>query len=61
MGKLKADIQKAYRNRKKPQEGEAYLKKRKRVKGYYVPIEERSQRKAYERLKKFVNGFDNID
>ncbi|XP_071164971.1 uncharacterized protein [Mytilus edulis] len=53
MGKSKAEIQKAYRERKKQKEGEAYLKKeRERVKGYYVPIEEKPQRKANERRKK---------
>ncbi|VDI23174.1 Hypothetical predicted protein [Mytilus galloprovincialis] len=55
MGKSKAEIQKAYRERKKQKEGEAYLKKeRERVKGYYVPIEEKPQRKANERRKKVL-------
>ena len=60
MAKSKAEIQKAYRERKKLREGEAYLKKeRERIKAYYVPIDEKPQRKA-EGVKKFVNGFDNI-
>lgn len=47
MAKSKAEIQKAYRERKKLREGEAYLKKeRERIKAYYVPIDEEPQRKA---------------
>jgi hypothetical protein len=51
--KSKAEIQKAYRERKKLREGEAYLKKeRERIKAYYVPIDEKPQRKAEERRQK---------
>lgn len=53
MGKSKAEIQRAYRERKKLREGEDYFRKEKaRVKGYYVPIAERSKKKAKERQKK---------
>lgn len=53
MGKSKAEIQREYRERKKLQEGEGYLKReRARVKGYYVPIAEQSKKKANERRKK---------
>ena len=53
MAKSKAEIQKAYRERKKLREGEAYLKKeRERIKAYYVPIDEKPQRKAEERRQK---------
>lgn len=53
MGKSKAEIQRAYRERKKLREGEDYFRKeRARVKGYYVPIAERSKKKANERQKK---------
>ena len=53
MAKSKAEIQKAYRERKKLREGEAYLKKeRERIKAYYVPIDKKLQRKAEERRQK---------
>lgn len=53
MGKSKAEIQRAYRERKKLQEGEDYFRKeRARVKGYYVPIAEQSKKKANDRRKK---------
>jgi hypothetical protein len=53
MGKSKAEIQREYRERKKLQEGENYLKReRARVKGYYVPIAERPKKKANEIRKK---------
>ena len=53
MAKSKAEIQKAYIERKKLWEGEAYLKKeRERIKAYYVPIDEKPQRKAEERRQK---------
>ena len=40
----------AYRERKKTNEGEAYLEKeRKRIRGYYVPIEERSKKEQEKR------------
>jgi hypothetical protein len=44
MGKSKAEIQKAYRERKKMQEGEAYLKKEREIfKTYHVPIDEKAE------------------
>lgn len=53
MGKSKAEIQRAYRERKKLREGEDYFRKeRARVKGYYVPIAEQSKKKANDRRKK---------
>lgn len=53
MAKTKAEIQKAYRERKKQREGENYLaKERARVKGYYVPIEDRPTRQANNRRQK---------
>ena len=53
MAKSKAEIQKAYIERKKLREGKAYFKKeRERIKAYYVPIDETPQRKAEERHQK---------
>lgn len=53
MGKSKAEIQRAYRERKKLREGEDYFRKeRARVTGYYVPIADQSKKKANERRKK---------
>ena len=51
MGKTRAEIQKAYRQRKKEQMGEeAFLKKEaNRVKRYYVPVEQLSQKERKTR------------
>ena len=58
MVKSRADIQREYRRRKKEKEGEEYLEKeRKRVKGYYVPIQDRTpaeRKKRRENVRKFV-------
>jgi hypothetical protein len=40
----------AYRERKNKNEGEAYLEKeRKQIRGYYIPIEERSKKEEEKR------------
>ncbi|CAG2205911.1 unnamed protein product [Mytilus edulis] len=53
MPMTKAEKQKAYRDRKKQQEGESYLEKeRQRTKAYYVPIAERSKTDQEKRRKK---------
>jgi hypothetical protein len=61
MGKSKAEIQKAYRERKKLQEGETYLKKEreesKHIMCQYMKSHKERQKKG---VKKFVNGFDNL-
>ena len=57
MVKSRADIQKEYRRRKKEKEGAYLEKERKRVKGYYVPIQERTpaeRKKRRENVRKFV-------
>ncbi|XP_071138720.1 splicing regulatory glutamine/lysine-rich protein 1-like [Mytilus edulis] len=53
MPMTKAEKQKAYRDRKKQQEGESYLEKeRQRTKAYYVPIADRSKTDQEKRRKK---------
>ena len=58
MGKTRAEIQRAYRQRKREREGDSYLEKeRQRVKKYYVPIDERSkkeQKARRDKVRKFV-------
>lgn len=50
MPNTRAEIQRAYRQRKKEREGEAYAEKeRKRVKKYYTPIAQRSKKDAHTR------------
>lgn len=49
----KAEKQKAYRERKKEKEGEIYLDiERQRVRGYYVPIVDRTEKEQEIRRKK---------
>jgi len=53
MAKSRSQIQKEYRERKKLKEGDGYLKKEtERVKRYYVPTSELSDRKLMKRRKK---------
>ena len=53
MGKSRAEIQKAYRERKKAQEGSGYLRKEtERVKRYYKPTTEITPKKLSARRKK---------
>jgi len=53
MPMTKAEKQRAYRERKKKNEGGAYIEKeRKRIRGYYVPIEERSKKEQEKRRNK---------
>jgi hypothetical protein len=53
MGKTRSEIQKAYRKRKKQQEGEAYLaKERRRRMTYYVPSSELTTSARTKRNKK---------
>lgn len=50
MGKTQAEIQRAYRERKKLKEGTKYLdRESKRVLGYYKPVTDLSKKKANER------------
>lgn len=52
MGKSKAEIQRAYRERKKLREGEDYFRKeRARVTGYYVPIADQSKKEGKRETK----------
>lgn len=61
MGKSRAEIQRAYRQRKREAEGEIFLdKERKRTRKYYVPISERSksdQKARREKVRKNVQQF----
>ena len=53
MGKTPAEIQRAYRERKKLKEGSTYLEKEsKRVLGYYKPIAEVTKKEANSRREK---------
>ena len=53
MGKTQAEIQKAYRERKKLKEGVEYLdRETKRVMKYYTPVSDVSKKKANERRKR---------
>ena len=52
MGNPKAQVQKEYRERKKRQEGESFLeKKRKRVKKYYVKTSDLTTKERKEQRK----------
>jgi len=52
MGKTRAEIQRAYRERKKALEGEKYLKKeRKRSKANYIPTVKRSKKRLSEQTR----------
>ena len=56
MGKTRAEVQKAYRERKKAKEGSDYLRKEtERVKGYYKPTTELESRKLNKRREKIRN------
>jgi len=61
MGKTQAEIQKAYRERKKLKEGSKYLEKEsQRVKAYYVPTANLKRKDAKERREKtrqYVNKY----
>lgn len=62
MAKTKAEIQRDYRERKKLCEGGNYLaNERERVKGYYVPIETQTKKKADERRKKVRKWVKNTE
>ncbi|XP_060565544.1 uncharacterized protein LOC132724624 [Ruditapes philippinarum] len=53
MGKTRAEIQREYRERKKAKLGEEFMKKeRERVRNYYVPASELSNKKRKERNEK---------
>ena len=53
MGKSRAEIQKAYRGKKKQKEGESYLaKERQRRMAYYTPISELSRTERVKRNEK---------
>lgn len=53
MGKSRAELQKAYRARKKPKLGKDYLRtEHERVKGYYDPAAVLNEGKRMERNKK---------
>ena len=53
MGKSRAEVQRAYRERKKAKEGELYLtKERQRVKKYYVPTNSLPKKNLKERREK---------
>lgn len=62
MAKTKAEIKRAYRERKKLCERGNYLaKERERVKGYYVPNETQTKKKADERRKKVRKWVKNTE